>query len=117
MKDKPNDYLESCRVKDGYMGSTSVIGNNGLFQFHRAGRTWDVMASDGGGWDHISVSSVKRDPPWGVMCWIKDLFFKEDETVLQYHPKTSGYVNIHEHCLHMWKNQKEDFELPPQIYV
>ena len=37
------------------------------------------------------------------MCEYKDLFWKEDECVVQFHPPKSEYVNNLEHCLHLWK--------------
>lgn len=33
----------------------------------------------------------------------KDMFFKEDEIVVQYHPAKSEYVNNMPNCLHLWR--------------
>jgi len=78
-----------------------------------------VMACDGKetGWDHVSVSLPNRCPNWEEMCFIKSLFFGEDETVIQFHPKASEYVNVHPHCLHLWKKFGVDAELPPRSFV
>ena len=64
-------------------------------------------------WDHVSVSMPTVTPTWRMMCFIKDLFFDEDETVLQYHPAKSDYVNYHPHCLHMWRLRDVAFPTPP----
>ena len=76
-----------------------------------------VIASNGLDWDHVSVSRKSRCPNWIEMSYIKDLFFKEDETVLQYHPAKSDYVNIHPYCLHMWRPHKLDIPKPPTEFV
>lgn len=54
-------------------------------------------------WEHVSVSLLHRNPSWNEMCFIKDLFFEPEEMCLQSHPKKSEYVNMHAHCLHIWK--------------
>ena len=71
----------------------------------------------GMGWDHVSVSYSKRTPTWDEMCRVKETFFNDDETVVQYHPKKSEYKNVHEHCLHLWRKQGTEFELPPNLLV
>lgn len=57
------------------------------------------------GFEHVSVSPLKlhRIPSWNDMCQLKDIFFYDDEEVLQLHPKKSEYVNIQDNCLHLWK--------------
>lgn len=78
-----------------------------------------VLASDGGGWDHVSVSLFKRPdktPSWEVMCFIKDLFFEEHETVVQFHPPKSEYIN-NANALHLWRDQGNSHNLPPSIMV
>jgi len=99
-------------------------GNNGLFLIKHKGKTLNVIASDGGGWEHVSVSSKTRIPTWKEMCSVKELFFREDETVMQLHPKKSKYKNIHPHCLHLWRKLPTDSEeennglgLPPDWMV
>lgn len=76
-----------------------------------------VIASDGCGWDHVSVSRKDRCPTWDEMVQIKDLWFGEDETVVQYHPKESAYINICDTCLHLWKQHGAEIELPPPFMV
>ncbi|MCL1786290.1 MAG: hypothetical protein FWG39_04065 [Alphaproteobacteria bacterium] len=78
-----------------------------------------VFATNEAGWDHVSVSlkDVERCPTWEEMCFIKDLFFDKTETVIQYHPAESDYVNNDKYCLHMWRPQTETLPIPPSIKV
>ena len=78
-----------------------------------------VIWSFGGGWDHGSGAPYQRSyvPSWEDMCRLKDMFFREDETVVQYHPAKSEYVNTVENCLHLWRPQNETLPTPPSIMV
>lgn len=77
-----------------------------------------VIWSTGGGWDHVSVAPFKRriTPSWDDMCMIKDIFFEDDEAVIQIHPPKSEYVNNVPNCLHLWRYQGA-FILPPSILI
>ena len=81
---------------------------------------WDgsVIWSYGGGWDHVSVSPFKHRiiPTWEDMCMLKEIFFRDDEAVIQIHPQKSEYVNNMPNCLHLWKYQG-DMPLPPAWMV
>jgi hypothetical protein len=76
-----------------------------------------VVFSFGDGWDHISASFVHRCLTWEEMCRIKDIFFHEDEIVLQYHPAKKDYVNLHPYVLHLWRPQNQDIPIPDKIMV
>ncbi len=108
---KENEYLDKYRQPNG------GEGNNGYFLIYvpATQSIVTVIASDGAGWDHVSVSLKNRDPRWEEMSYIKDLFFDDEETVVQFHPKKSEYVNNHPHCLHLWRKQDGEHELPPAI--
>lgn len=62
--------------------------------------------------DHVSVSLPMRCPTWEEMCKVKDLFFEEEDQVIQYHPPKSEYVNNHRFCLHLWKWTKGKLPSP-----
>ena len=76
-----------------------------------------VVASIGGGWDHVSVSLGHRCPTWREMDYIKRLFFKPDEVVIQIHPEEKNHINLCEFCLHLWRPQKQEIPLPPEWMV
>lgn len=70
-----------------------------------------VFSYDENGWEHVSVSPYNgKMPTWEEMCEIKDIFWNDEEEVIQIHPKKSEYVNMMENCLHLWRNTK--IELP-----
>lgn len=113
-------YLENYRLRDrelemyGYNGDSG----NGVFKVFVHGKSFFVIASNGGGWEHVSVHRANgKIPTWEEMCAIKDFFFKEEEVVVQYHPKKSEYVNIHQGCLHLWRPLNEKMPTPPKIFV
>lgn len=118
--------LERCRVTEGPLASDPSWGAYGKFVLLRErGLKTElrVIASGGdpddphsGGWEHVSVSTATRCPTWDEMCRVKDLFWAEDETVIQFHPPRSEYVNNHQFCLHLWKPPYE-VALPPSIFV
>lgn len=68
-------------------------------------------------WEHVSVSTSHRCLTWEEMCKIKDLFFDEDETVMQIHPAKENYVNFQEFCLHLWRSKTKEIPLPPPRLV
>lgn len=68
-------------------------------------------------WEHVSVSLPNRCPTWEEMCFIKSKFWGDDETVIQFHPPKSEYVNNHPYCLHLWRNTRTPIATPPSILV
>lgn len=76
-----------------------------------------VIFSNAYGWEHVSVSTQSRCPTWEEMSMLKDMFWDDSETVVQYHPKKSEYVNNFPYCLHLWKKNDTEYELPPRILV
>jgi len=109
--------LERKRIIAGRGASTATYGMNGAFTLRYKNKSLFVIASDGGEWDHVSVSLKSRTPTWEEMCYVKDLFFREDEVVIQYHPAKADYVNNCNTCLHMWRPQNEFIPTPPRIMV
>lgn len=82
-------------------------------------RLYNVIASNGGSWDHVSIDPIHsaHTPTWDVMCVLKDICFNDDETVIEYHPSKENYVNIAENCLHLWRPQKQAIPAPPKLFV
>ena len=110
---------EQFRIKHGPMRTTKEDGNNGVFQIRslKLKRALNVIASDGMGWEHVSVSIHDRTPTWEEMCFVKDLFWDAEDCVLQYHPPKSDYINNHKYCLHLWRPESIELPRPPSICV
>jgi hypothetical protein len=112
------DKLEQGRILNGEMGSSSAYGTTGAFFVMGPCSTELLMiGSDDENWEHVSVSCRKRTPNWPEMCFVKDLFWDEEECVIQFHPPKSEYVNFHGFCLHLWKPTGRNIETPLLILV
>ena len=85
-----------AHMMNGYI--TLKNGHKGTF----------VMGRDEEGLEHVSVQLFKRIPTWEEMCEIKDIFWEDEEMVVQIHPKKSEYVNITE-ALHLWRPKDGDW--------
>lgn len=113
--------LDQYRVKDHPLYGTFGDSGNGCFKVFVHGKSFFVVASNGGGWEHVSVSpgspNRKKCPTWDEMCEIKNMFFDPEETVVQYHPAESDYVNNHPYCLHLWRPLLYDLPKPPKVFV
>lgn len=113
---------ERHRIIRGPLASDKRYGNNGAFEIIRNPRTsMYVIASDGENWEHVSVhcvsDGVQRTPTWAEMCYIKNLFWDEEDCVVQFHPPKSEYVNNHKHTLHMWRSIDQVFPTPDMLLV
>jgi hypothetical protein len=51
------------------------------------------------------------------MQFVKGLFWEPDETVIQYHPAESQYVNCHPLVLHLWKPIGVVLPTPPTSLI
>jgi hypothetical protein len=110
----PNEY----HIQDGGLGSTDEIGSNGAFLIPYQFFTLRVIASDGQGWEHVSVSLPNRCPNRREMRFLTDLFWDDEDVVIQYHPQKSEYVNQHDNRLHLWRPVLDDhIPTPPKEWV
>lgn len=114
---KPNPAIKQYRIRTGKFASDESYGNNGAFKIPVGTKTLWCLSSDGKDWEHVSVSHPHRVPTWEEMCAIKDLFWEPEETVVQYHPPKSEYVNKCETCLHLWKPVGIELPRPPKALV
>lgn len=105
------------RVRKGAFGTDERHGNNGAFMIAHpnpaSSLTFSVIASDGAGWEHVSVSLRARTPTWEEMCFIKGQFWDDEDLVVQLHPPRSEWVNNHPHCLHLWRSVTHLMPVPP----
>lgn len=115
----PNEY----RIKNHpILSSNDDFGNMGAFEIPLSNRTTAfVIAADELGWEHVSAHVVsdkkRRTPSWAEMCKIKDMFWDDEDCVIQYHPPKSEYVNNHKYVLHLWKPKGIEIPMPDSILV
>jgi hypothetical protein len=117
-----DERLEQYRFRFGQWGSQT--GDDfGSFRIPGpCGEDLLIIASPGDAhegipWEHVSVSTRHRVPYWKEMCFVKDLFWDEEDAVVQFHPPRSKYVNNCERCLHLWRPMNGEFPAPPEIAV
>lgn len=113
-------FLNQYRERLGPYATEDSDRFRGRFRLTIKGMRVIVLASDGMGWKHVSVSL--RDyphttPSWEMMCEIKDLFWEPQDWVIQFHPAKSEYVNTHPGCLHLWQPTHLKFPTPKSILV
>jgi len=111
------EILSDSKHVYSYPIEISDDGMRGYLLIQRTEMTF--VASWGGDREHVSVAPVKRKilPTWEQMCIVKDVFFKEDEAVIQIHPPRADYVNMLTNCLHLWRPISKQLVLPPTFMV
>lgn len=110
-------FPEKFRIRSGQMASAP--GGSGAFSF-QLGPTREravAIASSEGGWEHVSVSLPNRCPTWAEMCFVKRMFWSDEDCVVQYHPPKLEYVDCHPHCLHLWRPLESAMPRPPHWMV
>ena len=123
------DHLEEFRCRRPVPGSSqleSLPGDTfGVF-YLRFKRAYLIAIASAGDpelmpWEHVSVQAKdyvgERIPTWDEMCFTKELFWSDTETVMQLHPPKADYVNIHPHVLHLWRPTSCTIPTPPKIAV
>lgn len=82
---------------------------------------WDgsVIWSTGCGFEHVSVAPFAKriTPEYSDMKKVKEIFWNDEETVIQIFPAKSQYVNNVENCLHLWRCTYKETPLPPSCLV
>ena len=120
MRHTPNLKIDRYRTRHPVKGDSPAGENIGYFEIPTMHGLLRIIASDGQSgdvWEHVSVSLATRCPTWEEMCVVKNLFWAEDETVLQFHPQKSQYINFHRFVLHLWRKAGANAELPPAFLV
>lgn len=74
------------------------------------------------GWDHVSAhiisvesGALNRTPNNEEMQFLRNLFFEDEEVVLEFHPAKKDYINNHSYVLHMWRSTDNIFSFPKQV--
>lgn len=97
------------------LGDESGDERNGILFIKPRGLI--VQFSDGGGWEHVSVSRSRRTPSYEDMDYIKQKFWSKNDTVMQLHVPIDDHINCHPNCLHLWRPMEADIPRPPAWMV
>lgn len=109
MQDKPDDGTFGCpshleRFRRGHP-ITGDEGDrcNGYLVIKPRGLK--VIFSDGGGWQHLSVTRIASDktPSYEQLDKLKREFWSPSCCVVQLHVPEEAHVNMHVGCLHLWR--------------
>lgn len=112
------ERLEAGRVREGQFATAPGSGPSGLFFVQGpCGCQLKIIGLIRPGWEHVSVSTPRRSPNWEEMCLAKDMFWDEEECVMQLHPPHSQYVNNSRYCLHLWRPTRQVIPMPPAGFV
>lgn len=127
MRPTPWLHLKSFRIQIPNFLVSDYDDDFGAFAIPRAGVSLRCIVGSGKNarkdkgkqyaWDHVSVSVIDRCPTWDEMSFIKDQFFSPEETVFQFHPPESVYVNFHPFTLHLFRPLLVKVPLPPKEMV
>ena len=111
---------EKYRKEHPTLGDSPAGANYGYFEVHRPSGIMRIISSGTDMefmWEHVSVSFADHIPTWDDMQFAKELFWQDDETVVQFHPRKSAYVNHHPYVLHLWRRVGQDYSLPPRELI
>jgi hypothetical protein len=83
------DKLQAARIKTGQFASRPEDGGYGAFRLMGpCGEELVIIAcaaavddADAEGWEHVSISTKRRNPNWQEMSFVKDLFWDDEECV------------------------------------
>jgi hypothetical protein len=127
---RPTPWIAAEPYRIQPRGLESEYGDTyGVFMIPhgRTGVTLRVIVSDGDykaaglpvdyAWEHVSVSLPGRCPNWPEMSFIKSVFWRDEETVMELHVPVADHLSLHPHCLHLWRPLNAEIPRPPSDTV
>jgi hypothetical protein len=120
MKAKLHSMDEKYRKVHPVLGGSEAGSTWGYFE---VSRRYGIMRIISSGvdmeflWEHVSVSFSDHVPSWEDMQFVKEMFWDAEETVVQFHPRKSEYINHHPYVLHLWKRVGQNYSLPPKELI
>lgn len=82
--------------------------------------TLRIIASWGGGWDHVSVSLASGAlPGWHIMKYVHKQCFGDTMAIQYFMPEQEhvDYSAAGLEILHLWRPQNISLPIPPKIFV
>jgi len=66
-------------------------------------------------WLHVSVSKQNREPTWYELAGVKKKFMG-NRFAIQFLPPEEHYINLHQHCLHLWCRVDDEPIVPDVLW-
>ena len=118
------------RIKEGPLASVDENGRNGAFTLcfkDNANQALQVVSGFHDGWEHVCVTRYEKrgllkgivqvEPTNEEMRMVKDLFFKPEETVVEFFPRQESTLHAKEGTRHLWRHTIRDFPIPEIKFV
>ena len=87
----PNQILGACRWVG--KGALAIIAS--------------IDRTPKGDLRHVSLSYPGHNPSWRDIKLVRDALFPETIDVMMVLPRARDYINLHEHCFHLWQTPTE----------
>lgn len=105
---------ECYRVTQGVLATDRGHGNNGAFLIPATGHPAAVIASDQDGWEMVSIAHCERPLTLAEVDAIRDLFWSQDDVVIQFHFPHQDRKGQHRYAVKLWRRAGQDAQLPPR---
>ena len=109
------DWCEKHRVTLAAYDNEPGDKHNGVFVFKEQGLM--CIISNGGGWEHVSVSRKSRMPTYADMAWVAQTFWDKEDTLMQLRVPEAEHINLSNYCLHWWRPLEDEIPRPPNWMV
>lgn len=70
-----------------------------------------ILSNEPQGW-HISIARRDRDPTWEEIATIRYRLLPDLPEMAMFLPPMEEYVNIHDHCFHLYEQRRSSLILP-----
>lgn len=130
MRKHPLKFAEKGRVRYGSHASkpgdrfgafqllyTSEAASCGMLIIADDGSDWKAAGLSGEPFEHVSVSLHERTPTWEELEYVRNIFWTNEETVMQLHVPAADHVNQQANTLHLWRPTKTPIPRPLQKCV
>ena len=104
----PKKFDEYRQSFQGHYGDEQ----NGFIRLPQKGLA--IQFSNGGGWEHVSISRKSKMPSYDDLVWARQIFWGGNTTVMQLFVPAEDHVNVHPYCLHLWRPMEGEIPRPPR---
>lgn len=120
----PSEF-NHLRIREGEMATEDSAGCNGAFVIgHKLDKSFSLIVtiSQRYGWEHVCVTKQVRsrligtpkqvEPNTADMQTAKSVFFKPEETCVEFFPHGPSSLHPAPNFRHLWRHSTRDFPMP-----